>query len=176
MIRVLAILAWLVILSIQVSLWPQITTAIMPAFGLAAALAWGLAPGSSVTGPARAHVGSASHLRTGLWLALASGALLDLYAQHHLGLLMIASGLGYASIWLVVRPPVDDLGWPTRLSAALLAAIIYELVILVVMVLTRSNFPFLAELLQVATLNVVGTVIVFAMFVSLLGALRRRFT
>lgn len=175
MIRILAIFAWLVILSIQVSLWPQITTGVLPAFGLAAALAWGLAPGSSVTGPARARVSSSGNLRGGLWLALASGAILDLYAQHHLGLLTVASGLGYASIWLVVRPPVDDLGWPNRLSAAFLAAVAYELIILLVLNLTTDNFPFLALLFQVATLNVVGTVIVFAALTGLLGALRRRF-
>lgn len=175
MITILAILAWLVILSIQISLWPQITTGIMPAFGLAAALAWGLSPGQTMTGPARARVGSASHLRGGLWLAIASGAILDLYAQHHLGLLTVASGLAYASVFLVVRPPVDDASWTNRLAAATLAGIVYEVIVLSVLNLTTDNLPLLALLFQVATLNVVGTVLVFALLASLLGALRRRF-
>lgn len=172
---ILAILAWLVILAVQISLWPQITNGVMPAFGLAASLAWGLSPGQTVTGPARARIGSASHLRGGLWLAIASGAILDLYAQHHLGLLTVASGLAYASVFLVIRPPVDDATWTNRLTAVALAAAVYETIVLVVLNLTTDDFPIVALFFQTATLNVVGTVLVFALLASLLGALRRRF-
>lgn len=174
--RVLAILVWLLIIAVQVSLWPQITTGIQPAFTLAAALAVGLTPAKATTGPARAHVGSSSNVWSGFWLAIASGAGLDLYAQHHFGMLLTASALGYAVVWLIIRPPVDDLGWPSRLSAALLAAAIYELIILGTLKLTVAHFPFLASLITVATLNVLGTVAAFALFTGVLGAFRRRFS
>lgn len=174
--RVLAGLVWLLIVAVQVALWPQITSAVQPAFTLAAALAVGLTPAKAITGPARAHVGSSGSLWNGFWLAIVSGAVLDLYAQHHFGLLLTASALGYAAVWLVVRPPIDDLGWPSRLSAALLAAAIYELVILSVFKLTVDNFPFLASLATVSTLNVLGTIAAFALFAGLLGAFRRRFS
>ncbi len=172
--RVLAVLAWLLILALQVSLWPQITDAFRPAFALAAALAVGLTPGRTVTGPDRARVGSSGSLWTGFWLAVGSGAVLDLYAQHHFGLLLTASALGYATIWLVVRPPVDEFGWPSRIGAAALVAAVYELVVVTVFGLTVPHFPFLAELTAVATLNVLGTVAAFALFAGLLGALQRR--
>lgn len=172
--QVLAILGWMLILAVQVALWPQITDAIQPAFALAAALAVGLTPGTTVTGPARARVGASSNLWTGFWLAAISGTVLGLYAQHHFGLLTVASALAYASVWLVVRPPLDDLGWPGRLTAAALAAAVYELTILVVLKLTVANFPFLAELATVGTLNVLGTVAAFALFTALFGAYRRR--
>jgi hypothetical protein len=171
---ILMLFGWLLIIAIQVSLWPQITEGIQPAFTLAAALAVGLTAGKTVTGPARARVGSSGNLWTGFWLAVISGTVLGLYAQHHFGLLTVASALGYASIWLVIRPPVDDLRWPGRLSAALLAAAVYELVILLVLKLTVKNFPLLAELATVGTLNVLGTVAAFAVFVALFGAYRRR--
>lgn len=172
----LIVLGWLLILAIQVALWPQVTQGIQPAFTLAAALAIGLAPGSSVTGPARARVSTSSNLWTGFWMAVISGTVLSLYAQHHFGLLTAASALGYASVWLVVRPPLDDLGWPGRLSAAALAAVIYELITVLVLKITVDNFPFLAELGTVATLNVLGTITAFALFTVLFGVYRRRFT
>lgn len=173
--RVLAILAWLIVLALQVTLWPQITLAFRPSFALAAALAVGLTSSTPVTGPARARVGSSGNLWAGFWLATGSGAVLDLYAQHHFGLLTIAGAVGYAMVWLVVRPPVDDLGWPSKLGAALLAATVYELIVVSVFKLTVPHFPFLAELATVGTLDVLGTVTAFALFAGLLGAVRRRF-
>lgn len=172
--QVLAVFGWLLILAVQVALWPQVTDGLQPAFALAAALAIGLAPSATVTGPARARVGASGNLWRGFWLAVISGTVLGLYAQHHFGLLAAASALGYASIWLVIRPPIDDLGWPGRLSAAVLAAAIYELTILIVLKLTVANFPFLAELTTIGTLNVLGTVTAFALFTGLFGAYRRR--
>jgi hypothetical protein len=173
--RLIELICWLGVIGLQISLWPQLTDRFRPAFTLAAALAWGLASGRSVSGPDRARVESTSELFGGFVLAALSGLALDFYAQHSFGLLATASALGYAVIWLVIRPPVDEISWPVKVGGAALGAGLYELTVLAVTDLTTQNFPFLAELTTVATLNVAGTTAAFIVFAALIGAYRRRF-
>lgn len=141
------------VIALQVALWPQITFRFLPEFVLVLAFSWGLATG----------VGS------GFRLAFVSGLLLDLYSQQNFGMFTLAMVVSYATLLPFAKTPSSELSWPLTLSLFALAVSVYEVVILLVLNFTNASFPFFAELLQVATLNVVSSVVLFALVRPLVG-------
>lgn len=154
--RLAEILSLLVAIGIQISLWPQLTTAILPAFTLVIALVWGYAD-NPVAGFRTAFIG---------------GLLLDLYHQQIFGMLTIALMVAYASTLLLRTPSDETAPLSVRISATVLAAVVYELVVLGWIALTTTRLPFFELLAQVATLNAVGTVIAFILFQPLLPLMK----
>lgn len=102
-------------------------------------------------------VGLYSELGVGLRWGVLGGALLDLYSQQTVGLFTLAIIMAYLPLFILSRSQVEELNLGFRLSLATLAAVLYELVLLVVLNLS-GTFPFFAELRDVATLNVAATV------------------
>jgi cell shape-determining protein MreD len=145
--RLLAILTGLAILALQISLWPEITVRVLPAFAFAAALAWG----------------TSVNLRTGFWLAGVGGLLLDLYAQHDFGMITLASLAGYGAAWGILRGYLSGaVSWGPVLVGAGAGAATYEFVLLLWMKLhVGGSFPFLAEAFGTGTLNALATFVVF---------------
>ncbi len=117
---------------------------VLPAFVLAGVLAWGLS----------------AEIETGLRWGVAGGILLDLYAGHQVGVFTLAILLAYLPLFAASRVASDERGVAIKLALAVAAGVIYQLVLLVATNL-GSDFPFFAELRDVATLNVVATIGVF---------------
>ncbi len=144
--RLVGLLTWLTIFALQLSLWPQLTSRVLPAFALATALAWG----------------TATHTRAGLWLAGGSGLLLDLYAQHDFGRLAIASLAGYGTFWLILRNYASGaISWGPVLAGAAAAVTTYEIVLLFWTELAVDGFPLFATALTTGTLNAGATFVAF---------------
>lgn len=165
--RLLELAVWLGVISLQIALWPQITEQVLPAFVLAGSLAWGLA--------GRPGADGAAGMVPGFRLAFASGLILDLYTQHHFGMFTVATSLGYITSWLFLRPPAPEVTLALGLPIALAAAAVYELAILIFINSSTPHFPFFAELLTTATLNVAGTVTAFVLFWAIVNAYLKRF-
>ncbi len=152
--RLLGLLVWLSIFALQLSLWPQLTTRVLPAFALAAALAWG----------------ATAHPRTGFWVAIGSGLALDLYAQYDFGRLTLASAFGYGTFWLVLRGyTAGAVSWAPVLAGGAAAVAVYELTLLVWTALSVEGFPLLAEAFRTGTLNAVATFVAFLISAALAG-------
>lgn len=144
--RLVAVVAWLFVLALQVSLWPEITVRVMPAFAFATALAWGITINS----------------RTGLWLAGGSGLMLDLYAQHDFGMLTAASLLGYGAAWAILRRYLSgSVSWGPVLLGAAAGSVAYELTVLLWTEARIEGFPLLAETFGTGTLNALATFVAF---------------
>lgn len=140
---------------LQAVLWPDVTLLMQPAFLLVIALLVGFNRG----------------LAPGFWFAFTAGLLLDFYAQQRFGLFTFAMLLAYLPAFIYWQTRTNELTLPTKITLTVTAACIYELVLLVVIRLGNSEFAFFAELLQVATLNVVGSVIAYAVLAPLFSAL-----
>lgn len=153
-------LALLFVVGLHVAWWPDITTATQPAFTLAFVIAWGMV----------------FSVRDGFWLALTSGLVLDLYTQQRFGTFMFATLLAYAVIlaYLGRRGADPTPGFATGLFVG--AAALYELTVLTSYTLFTPNFPFFTQLGQVATLNLLGSAVAFAVTYALLATLRTRTT
>jgi cell shape-determining protein MreD len=136
------IVAILMVIAVQVSAWPNLTPRVMPAFALAAALAWGYSAGRLA----------------GFKLAVLLGVILDLYAQHNFGMFTVAMAVGAAVPALISRD--EDDGLAPQAVALVVAGFLYELVLLIWISVADAQAAFFANLLQVATLNTVGTVVV----------------
>lgn len=150
------IVAILVVLAIQVAGWPEITTRVMPAFALAAALAWGYSAGRLA----------------GFKLAVLLGIILDLYSQHNFGMFTVAMAVG-AAIPAVISRDEDD-GLAPQIVSLAIAGFLYELVILIWISISDAQAAFFANLLQVATLNTVGTVVVGLLMTFIVAAYSSR--
>ncbi|MDP9212261.1 MAG: hypothetical protein M3N59_03220 [bacterium] len=159
--RLLGLLVWLGIFALQLSLWPQLTVRVLPAFAFAAALAWG----------------ATAHPRAGLWAAVGSGLVLDLYAQHDFGRLTVASAAGYGTFWLVLRGyTAGAVSWAPVLAGGAAAVAVYELALLLWTALSVEGFPFLAETFRTGTLNAIATFVAFLISVGLAGLYADRTT
>lgn len=154
--RVLAVVGIVLLVALQIAGWPELTTRILPAFCLAGAISWG-----SVAGRLNS-----------LRLAVILGLILDLYSQHNFGMMTAAMALGTGIPNLFARD--EDGGWATQLVALAVGAAIYELVILLWISLADAQAAFFANLLTVATLNILGTVVVGAGLTVLLTAIASR--
>lgn len=150
------VLLVLAFVGLQISFWPGITGAVQPAFLLALAVAFGLT----------------TRVQYGFWLAFSAGLVLDFYAQQRFGTFTTAILAGYLVLFAYLgrRPSELSLGFAATLF--LTASVIHELVILSVIELTTDNFPFFAELTQVATLNVAGSLAAFLLTYGALTALQ----
>lgn len=149
--RVGGIIGALFAVGLQVGLWPQVTLRFLPAFCLALAFAWGFSAGRL----------------SGFRLAFVLGLLLDLYAQHNFGMFTLAMLTGYGVTFAASRTDDPAAG---RLVAVVAGATAYELVVLLFLRLSDGRFPFFAELIGVATLNIASTVVVFLICAAVAGA------
>jgi hypothetical protein len=150
------LLALFGLVELQVALWPAVTSLAMPAVILTAAVAWGL-------------TGS---LGGGFRLALGGGLLLDLYAQHSFGRFSLACLAGYAVLLIVGRARPEETPLSRQIGLMLAAAVVYEVILLIITALTTSRFPLFAELLRVTTLNVLSSLLLFAVWRPLFGRWR----
>lgn len=135
------------VIGLQIALWPQLTYWVLPEFVLVLAFSWGLA----------------TDVGNGFRLAFVSGLLLDLYSQQNFGMFTLALVLAYSILLPFTRTPSSEMSSPLKLSLFAVAALVYELVILLFLNFTSGSFPFFAELLQVATLNIASSVVLFAL-------------
>ena len=158
--RILAVVGIILLIALQVAAWPELTTRVLPAFCLAGAIAWGNVAGRVA----------------GLRVAVILGVILDLYAQHNFGMMTVAMALGSGLPGLFVRD--QDAGLATQLFALAVGALVYELLVLLWISMSDTQAAFFANLLGVATLNVLGTVVVGAGLTVLLAAVtsRQRYT
>ena len=148
----------LLLLGLQISFWPSVTGVVMPAFILAAAFA----------------VGLQDRLLTGFRIAFIGGLLLDLYAQLHFGRFTLAALAGYGLAVVLLRGQTADLiSTPYRLSLVTAGALLYELVVLIFIRVGNGSFPFFSQLTQVATLNVLATVVTYGVFTGIVVVLTR---
>ncbi|HEY8108402.1 MAG TPA: hypothetical protein VIF43_00070 [Patescibacteria group bacterium] len=153
--RLAVILTWVFVLALQIALWPEITVRVLPAFAFATALAWGI-----MINP-----------RTGFWLAGGSGLLLDLYAQHDLGMVTVASLAGYGVAWGIIRGYLSGtVSWGPVLLGAAVGSFVYELFLLLWMEVRVDGFPLLAETIGTGTLNALATFVVFLVAAGLASA------
>lgn len=148
----------LLVAGIQITLWPQLSDRLLPAWMLVVALAWGFARGDL----------------PGFRLAFAGGLLLDLYAREHFGMLTLAMSLSYGAVFIILRSQLGQPGLVLKYSLVVVSAALYELIILIWLAATVGRFPFFAQLLHVATLNIVSTVIVFIIMEPVIRAIARR--
>ena len=151
--QVVVILAMILLVAIQVAGWPELTTRVLPAFCLAAALAWGIVGGRVA----------------GFRAAIIFGLILDLYSQHNFGMFTTAMALGAAVPTILVRD--EDSGLATQLAALVAAALTYEVVLLAWISVADDRAAFLANLVTVGTLNSIGTVVVGLLLTLALTAL-----
>lgn len=149
--RVGEFFALLMLLAVQVTLWPELTGRFLPAFSFIAAFSWGLA----------------RSVPAGFQLAFISGLLLDLYTQQHFGLFTVATVLGYSPLWFFLRGRPAELSGSLKLALFVMGATVYELTLLVWLTVANAHFPFFAELLKVATLNVVSSLVFFSLMAPL---------
>ncbi len=141
---------------LQTMWWPEITLLVAPAWLLSWAAAWG----------------ATRNLEGGYWLAIIGGLLLDLFAGSTFGLFTVASLVSYGIFYMVVSTrPASDSG-PFILLVFAVTAALYEILVLLGLLVTTGNLPFFALLVQVATLNTVGTVVVFSFTLFALTMLR----
>lgn len=145
--RAAEVLSLLLAIGLQISLWPELTVLVMPALVLITVLVWGYA----------------DNQRTGFRTAFIGGILLDLYRQQDFGMFTGALLLAYASTLLFRASGDESPPFSVRVSAAILSAVVYEMVVVGWIALTTAEFPFFELLVQVATLNTITTVVIFIM-------------
>jgi rod shape-determining protein MreD len=142
---------------LQAVLWPDVTLQVQPAFLLIIAMIVGFNRG----------------LQAGFWFAFASGLVLDFYVQRQFGLFTFAMTAAYLPVFIYWQTRVSELTVPTKLTLVVTSACLYELLVVTGIRLGNSAFPFFAELARVATLNVIGSVVAFAVLAPLFGTLFR---
>ena len=151
------LLVILVLIGLQVSLWPQLAPGAIPALVVVAAIARGLA--GDVAG--------------GLRTAFVGGLMLDLYAHHYFGLFTGATLIAFATCLVFGGSNPNELRIPGQLGVMLLAAVVYELLILLILTVAVDHFPFFASLRYTATLNVLATMFSFILLAPLIRRLYR---
>jgi cell shape-determining protein MreD len=147
----------LLVVAFQVAAWPDVTLRIMPNFVLAVCLGWLFATGA----------------RSGAAAMLIAGLTLDLYSQRMFGRFLVGFLLGYALVMLMTRGAAEGISYPYRLVAGSIAIIACELWILIYMNIAVPRMPFFAQLADTATLNILATIVFFAIITPLVDVIAR---
>ncbi len=147
----------LLVIAFQIAAWPDVTLRIMPNFTLAVALAWLFATGA----------------RSGGLALLISGLTLDLYSQRMFGRFLLGFILAYGLVMLITRGAAEGISYAYRLLAGSIAIVACELWVLIYMNIAVPRMPFFAQLFDTATLNILATIIFFAIITPIIDVIAR---
>lgn len=104
---------------------------------------------------------------------LIAGLTLDLYSQRMFGRFLIGFLLAYALVMLLTRGAAEGISYPYRIVAGSIAIIACELWILIYMNIAVPRMPFFAQLADTATLNILATIIFFAIITPIVDVIAR---